>query len=52
VERGIADLRVHRTALRTDVRALITRLSQILDLQDEVEVEDNLRFLKRREEGQ
>jgi cell division initiation protein len=52
VERSILDLRAHRTALRTDVRALITRLTRILDLQEEVEVEDNLRFLKRREEGQ
>ena len=52
VERGILDLRAQRTALRTDVRALITRLTRILDLQEEVEVEDNLRFLKRREEGQ
>ena len=52
VERGILDLRAHRTALRPDVRALITRLTRILDLQEEVEVEDNLRFLKRREEGQ
>jgi len=52
VERGILDLRAHRTALRTDVRALITRLTRILDLQEEFEVEDNLRFLKRREEGQ
>ena len=52
VERGILYLRAHRTALRTDVRALITRLTRILDLQEEVEVEDNLRFLKRREEGQ
>ena len=52
VERGILDLRAHRSALRTDVRALITRLSHLLDLQEEVEVEDNLRFLKRREEGQ
>jgi hypothetical protein len=33
------------------VRALITRLTHILDLQEEAEVEDNLRFLKRREEG-
>jgi cell division initiation protein len=52
VERGILDLRAHRTSLRTDIRALITRLTRILDLQEEVEVEDNLRFLKRREEGQ
>ena len=51
VERGILDLRAHRSSLRTDVRALITRLTQILDLQEEAEVEDNLRFLKRREEG-
>jgi cell division initiation protein len=50
VERGILDLRAHRTSLRTDVRALITRLTTILDLQEEAEVEDNLRFLKRREE--
>lgn len=52
VERGILDLRAHRSALRTDVRALITRLTQILDLQEEAEVDDNLRFLKRREEAQ
>lgn len=52
VERGIMDLRAHRSALRTDVRALITRLTQILDLQEEAEVDDNLRFLKRREEAQ
>ena len=51
VERGILDLRAQRSAIRTDVRALIVRLTQILDLQEEAEVEDNLRFLKRREEG-
>ena len=51
VERGILDLRAHRSSLRTDVRALITRLTHILDLQEEAEVEDILRFLKRREEG-
>jgi cell division initiation protein len=52
VERGILDLRAHRTALRTDIRALITRLTHLLDLQEEAELEDNLRFLKRREEAQ
>jgi cell division initiation protein len=52
VERGILDLRAHRSSLRTDVRAFITRLTHILDLQEEAEVEDNLRFLKRREEAQ
>jgi cell division initiation protein len=52
VERGILDLRSHRSSLRTDIRALIVRLTHILDLQEEAEVEDNLRFLKRREEAQ
>ena len=52
VERGILDLRGQRTALRTDVRALVTRLTHLLDLQEEAELEDNLRFLKRREEAQ
>jgi len=51
VERGILDLRGHRTALRTDIRAFVTRLTHLLDLQEEAEVEDNLRFLKRREEA-
>ena len=51
VERGILELRAHRTGLRTDLRALLSRLNQILDLQEEAEVEDNLRFLKRREEA-
>ena len=52
LERGILDLRAQRSALRTDIRAFITRLTQILDLQEEAELEDNLRFLRRREEGQ
>jgi len=51
VERSILDLRAQRGSLRTDVRALITRLSHMLDLQEEAEVEDNLRFLRRREEA-
>jgi cell division initiation protein len=51
VERGILDLRAQRSALRTDIRALVTRLSHLLDLQEEAELEDNLRFLKRREEA-
>ena len=51
VERGILELRAHRTTIRTDIRALVTRLTTILDLQEEAEVEDNLRFLKRREEA-
>jgi len=50
VERSILDLRGWRSALRTDIRAFVNRVSQLVDLQEEVEVEDNLRFLKRREE--
>jgi cell division initiation protein len=52
VERGILDLRGQRTALRTDIRAVVNRLTHLLDLQEEAELEDNLRFLKRREEAQ
>lgn len=51
VERSILDLRGWRSSLRTDIRSFVTRVSQLLDLQEEVEVEDNLRFLKRREEA-
>ncbi len=51
VESQILDLRSQRSSLRTDVRALVQRLSQILDLQEEAELEDNLRILKRREEA-
>ena len=51
IERGILELRGHRSGLRTDIRAIITRLTRLLDLQEEAEVEDNLRFLKRREEA-
>ena len=52
VERGILELRAQRTALRTDIRSVLTRLTHLLDLQEEAELEDNLRFLKRREEAQ
>ena len=52
VERSILDLRGWRSSLRTDIRAFVNRVSQLVDLQEEVEVEDNLRFLKRREEAQ
>ena len=51
VERGILELRAMRTAIRTDIRALVTRLTTLLDLQEEAELEDNLRFLRRREES-
>ena len=50
VEGGILELRALRTALRTDIRGFVTRLTNLLDLQEEAELEDNLRFLKRREE--
>ena len=52
LERGILELRGQRSALRTDIRSLLKRLTDLLDLQEEAELEDNLRFLKRREEAQ
>jgi cell division initiation protein len=51
VERGILDLRAQRTGLRTEVKALIERLARIIELEEEAELTDNLRFLRRREEG-
>ena len=51
LESNMLELRSLRTALRTDIRGLITRLTNLLDLQEEAELEDNLRFLKRREES-
>jgi cell division initiation protein len=51
VERSIVDLRAHRQALRSDIRALVDRITHLLALQEEAEAEDNVRFLRRREEG-
>lgn len=51
VERGILDLRAQRTGLRTEVKALIDRLGRIIELEEEAELTDNLRFLRRREES-
>jgi cell division initiation protein len=50
VEKDTLDLRAMRQGLREDIRSLMTRLVHVLDLQEEAEVEDNLRFLKRRED--
>jgi hypothetical protein len=52
VEKAIIDLRGYQTSLRTDVRAFITRIGQLLDMQEETEGQDNVRILKRREEAQ
>jgi cell division initiation protein len=52
VERTIVDLRSHRSVLRQDIRSLVTRVTSFLDVQEQSELEDNLRFLKRREEAQ
>lgn len=51
VEKAILDLRSYQTGLRTEIRSFITRVGQLLDLQEEAEGEDNVRFLKRREEA-
>lgn len=52
VEKAILDLRSYQSSLRTDIRGFITRVGQLLDLQEEAEDPDNLRFMKRREEAQ
>jgi cell division initiation protein len=51
VERHIVDLRLRSATLRSDVRTMLERLSHILDLHEEAEAEDNLRFLRRKEGG-
>ena len=51
VERAILDLRGWRSSCAPTSARSSTRITQLLDLQEEVEVEDNLRFLKRREEA-
>jgi hypothetical protein len=35
--------------LHTDIRGLLSRIQHILDSQEEAEVDDNLRFMKRRD---
>ncbi len=49
VEISIVDLKAHRQALRSDIRALVERITQLLNLQEEAEQEDNLHVLLRRE---
>lgn len=49
IERETIDLRAMRQMLRSDIRALLERIEHILDAQEEAEVDDNLRFMKRRE---
>src|SRR5258706_14528769 len=49
IERETIDLRSMRQMLSSDIRALLQRIQHILDAQEEAEVEDNLRFMKRRE---
>ena len=49
IERETLDLRSMRQVLRGDVRALLDRIHHILDAQEEAEVDDNLRFMKRRD---
>jgi cell division initiation protein len=49
IQRSILELRSHRTGLRMDIRAVVKRLTTLLDLQEEAEEQDNIAFLKRRE---
>jgi cell division initiation protein len=49
IERETIDLRSMRQTLRSDIRALVQRIVHVLDAQEEAEVDDNLRFMRRRE---
>jgi cell division initiation protein len=52
IERETLDLRSMRQTLRGDIRSLLDRLHHVLDAQEEAEVDDNLRFMRRREGGE
>ena len=52
VEKAIIDLRSYQTGLRTEIRSFTNRITAILDMQEETEDQDNVRFLRRREEAQ
>ncbi len=49
LERDILDLHNQRQSLRADIRGLIGQLTRVLDLEQEAEQDQNLRFLKRSE---
>ena len=49
LEHDILDLHNQRQCLRADVRGLIGHLTRVLDLEEEAEQDQNLRFLKRTE---
>ncbi len=49
VERSMMDLRSQRSMLLEDIRTLIGRVANQLDLEEEAELGDKLRFLRRRE---
>ena len=49
VERSMMDLRAQRSMLLEDIRTLIARVGNQLDLEEEAELGDKLRFLRRRE---
>ena len=48
VEKAIIDLRSYQTGLRTEIRSFVNRITSILDMQEETEDQDNVRFLLRR----
>ena len=51
VERDLVDLRVQRQTVRVEMHAFLERMGRLLEIQEEAESEDNLRFLARREEA-
>jgi len=51
IERDLLDLRVQRQSVRSEMRMFVERMTHLIDLQDEAELDDNLHFIQRREEA-
>ena len=51
VERDLVDLRMERQTVRSEMRSFLERMTRLMEIQEEAENEDNLRFLPRREEA-
>jgi hypothetical protein len=45
------DLRVQRQTVRVEIRAFLDRMTRLLEIQEEAEIDDNVHFLQRREEA-
>jgi cell division initiation protein len=47
IELGMLDLRAEHRAARAEIRAMVSRITNLLDLQEEAEADDKVRVLKR-----